>query len=75
MKKVIFAFATLLCLGFVSCSKDCKCTTTANGEVIRTDIISEETLQKANVTCENYNEVLKMVNNYTQNAGVTYNCK
>lgn len=75
MKKVIFAFATLLCLGLISCSKDCKCTTTANGEVIKTDIISEATLQKANVTCENYNEVLKMLNKYSQNPDVTYSCK
>ena len=68
MKKAIFAFAAVICLGLASCSSDCKCTTTVAGEVISTVTISEKTLQAANVTCAQYNEVLQMTAGMGTNA-------
>lgn len=60
MKKVIFAVVAVLALGLASCSGNCKCKTIIAGEVVATNIISEDKLQKAGVTCEQYNEILQL---------------
>ncbi len=65
MKKVIYAVVAVLALGLASCSGSCKCTETING-VSTTVTISESTLQKANVTCEQYDQVLKTLSSFSE---------
>ena len=60
MKKALFFAAAAICLSLASCSGDCKCKTIVAGEVISTATITEATLQKAGVTCEQYNEILQL---------------
>lgn len=60
MKKALFFVAAALCLGLASCSGDCKCKTIIAGEVTSTVTITEATLQKAGVTCEQYNEIFQL---------------
>ena len=60
MKKVMIAVAAVLCLVLASCSGNCKCKTIIAGEVVSTATITESTLQKAGVTCEQYNEILQL---------------
>ena len=76
MKKALFFVAAAICLSLASCSGDCKCKTIIAGEVVMTNTITEATLQKAGVTCEQYNEILQL------NAGLggeskeySYQCK
>lgn len=59
MKKVIFAVVAVLALGLASCSKTCTCTVTTNGVTSKVTV-DEKTLQKANTTCAEYDQVLKL---------------